>query len=59
MKTKYIIVDRTENTGKPYINCMDENCENEEDAKVYSSKKAAIKQALIFGEWATVKEISK
>jgi len=57
MKTTYIIMDKTENTGRPYIGEQGQNCEQENQAKVYSSKKEAEEQAKAFGNWAYVQEI--
>ena len=53
----YLIIDITENTGKPYIGENDQNCELIENAKIYETKEAADKQAKKYGLWAVVKEV--
>lgn len=58
MKTQFIIIDKTENTGKSYIGEMDQNCAFEDQAMTFESKFEAETYISFKGweSWARVKE---
>ena len=54
----FIIVDKTANTGKIYIDDFGQNCELEENARLFDSKKEAQKTIDFnnWNEWAVIKK---
>ena len=58
MKAQFIIIDKTENTGRPYIGDNGENSELEENAVRYESIEQAreVIEKNGWDEWAVIRE---
>lgn len=56
----YVIMDTTENTGRPFIDMNGDNCALLENAETFDTKRDALKaiESRKWGEWAKVVDIS-